>query len=182
MKTTKMISPRKPKEVEIGSSKVFVRENIVENSFEYAGIQRSNFTYDETEYSHCEYVLLKMKNVPGGNGTAGSIDESRITALENSTKQHTTKITSLEAKNKQFQTSITSLQNKDNELQTNITSLQNKDNELQTSITSLQNKDTQIDGEITSLKEKDTQIDGEITKLKEKDTQLESKINENHPA
>lgn len=183
MKTTKMISPRKPQEIEIGASKVFVRQNIVEDSFEYAGEQRSNFTYDETEYSHCEYAVLMMKNLPNGDGIPNSgIDESRIVTLENNTKQHATKIASLENKDKQFQTNISSLQNKDTELQASITSLENKDTEMNGEITKLKSKDTELFNKITELQNKDTQIDGEISKLKEKDTQLENKINENHPA
>ena len=154
MVTNKMISPRKPLEVEFGPSKVYVRTNIVETPFEYGGEARSNFTYDETIYSHCEYsimMLSKGNNGEENSGATNTIDESRIVALENSNKANSNKITSLE----------------------------NKDKELQNSIKTLQDKDADLEGEISNLKSKDTEIDNELSGLKSKDTELENMINGN---
>lgn len=56
MKILHLMSPIRPKEIEKGATKVFVRKNIVERPVDMAK-SRVNYEYDEIQYTHVEYLM-----------------------------------------------------------------------------------------------------------------------------
>lgn len=146
MKVLKLISPTRPKELEMGPTKIFVRTEIQEAPVDTART-RVNYTYTETQYTHEEYLVAML----GGATIKDGAEEIRLSTLETKMGQVEPKIEAVEAKAKTNETAITELKAKDKTLEAKDTELEGKVTANESEIATLKEKDTELEGRVAAL-------------------------------